>query len=102
MQNLKSPDKKPIYIYIIGVIIAMFVINSVILPALMRRNIKDVDYSTFLNMVESGQVGKVQLEDDYITFTDKTGTESGAAESGASGTEPDALLSDIGPTTTGI
>ena len=96
MQNLKSPDKKPIYIYIIGVIIAMFVINSVILPALMRRNIKDVDYSTFLNMVESGQVGKVQLEDDYITFTDKTGTESGAAESGASGTESGAGLPDIG------
>ena len=71
MQSIKSPNKKPFYIYLAGVIIAMFLINSVLLPFLTRRYIKQVDYSTFLNMVESGEVGTVQLEDDYITFSDK-------------------------------
>ena len=71
MGTAKQPDKKPIIMYIVIVVAAMILINAFLVPAIMSRKIKDVDYSTFLSMVSNKEVAAVQLESDYITFTDK-------------------------------
>ncbi len=72
MGNAKQPDKKPFIAYVIGVIVIMLLLNTFLVPAIVRRNIKEVDYSTFLNMVANKQVEAVQLDSDYITFTDRS------------------------------
>jgi len=51
-------------------------IATAIMPSLVNGNIEEVDYSTFLNMLESSNVQTVQEEDAYIYFTDGTGEAS--------------------------
>ena len=74
MGNIQQqPDnKKPYMVYAAIVIIAMLLLNAFVVPAIARRNIREVDYSTFLNMVSNREVEAVQLESNYITFTDKS------------------------------
>ncbi len=76
MGNIKSPDNKPIITYLIAVVIGLLLLNAFLLPAIAGRNIKEVDYSTFLNMVTNREVSAVQLESDYITFSDKSEPEN--------------------------
>ena len=71
MGSAKQPDKKPIIAYVATVVIIMLFLNAVIVPMLARRNIHEVDYSTFLSMVSERKVSAVQLETNYITFKDK-------------------------------
>ncbi len=71
MGNIKMPDKKPIISYLVLVVVVMLILNAFILPAFLQRNIKNVDYSTFLNMVSTSSVEEVELGTDYIIFTDK-------------------------------
>ena len=71
MGNARQPDRKPIYIYLAIVIVAMIVLNLFLLPGVMQRSIKEVDYGTFLSYVEEKQVDEVSVNSDYIRFTKK-------------------------------
>ena len=71
MGSAKQPDRKPFITYVITVVIAMIIINMFLVPAFVRRNIREVDYSTFLNMVKNKEVSEVQLESNYIIFTNR-------------------------------
>ena len=72
MNEVKSP-KKPLLLYYAIIMIVLIVINSVIIPTIAEMSISEVDYSTFITMTEKKQVGKVQIQDNLILFTDAAG-----------------------------
>ena len=70
MQEMKTPKKPLIFYYVIAMIV-LLVINFLVYPSLMQRQVQDVDYSTFLQMLDNKEVGYVDITDTQITFTDK-------------------------------
>jgi cell division protease FtsH len=70
MQEVKRPKKPLIYFYV-AMILAILVFNCLVAPYLARKAIKDVDYGTFMTMTENGEIGKVQIQQNQIVFTDK-------------------------------
>ena len=70
MKEVKQP-KKPLIFYYLIVLIVMMLLNSLLFPRLLKQKVETVDYGTFLNMVSEKQVDTVQIEGDYIYFTDK-------------------------------
>ena len=73
MKEVKSPQKPLLYYYgIVLLIILLF--NVLITPMLSRAQVVEVDYGTFMDMIDEGDIGAVQVEDTQILFTDKEGT----------------------------
>ncbi|HLQ97515.1 MAG TPA: ATP-dependent zinc metalloprotease FtsH [Candidatus Dormibacteraeota bacterium] len=70
MKKNKSPKRPMIFYYVIALVI-LFLINSLIVPFFQQQQVEDVDYNTFLTMVEDEQVEKVEIQDRYIVFTTK-------------------------------
>ncbi|MGN0401282.1 MAG: ATP-dependent zinc metalloprotease FtsH [Acetatifactor sp.] len=71
MQEVKEPNKKPFIFYYLIALLAIFLINSLLVPRIAQRAVKEVDYGTFMEMTYNGEIGYVQLEDNQIVFTDK-------------------------------
>ena len=71
MKELKKP-KKPIIFYYIIAMVVLLLLNTFVFPELLKQNIEEVDYGTFLTMLDNNEIGTVQQEDDYIYFTDKS------------------------------
>ena len=57
--------------YYLIVLAVLFVINFVLMPYMEERSIKQVDYGTFMTMTEEKEIGKVEVQDNQILFTDK-------------------------------
>ncbi len=74
MDKVNSP-KKPIIWYYIIVLVVLMLINAFVVPSIYERQIKNVDYGTFIKMTESGDVGQADIKqnENYILFTDKSG-----------------------------
>lgn len=72
MKEVKSPKKPLIYYYCIALLIIVL-FNAVIAPLLADGQVEEVDYGTFMQMIEDKNIGKVEIGSDEITFTDKTG-----------------------------
>ncbi len=70
MNEIKKPKKPLIYYYSI-VILIIILFNSLLLPALTQLRIKEVDYGTFMSMIEDKNIGQVEVQDNRILFTDK-------------------------------
>ena len=51
--------------------VVIILLNSLLFPKITERNIKEVDYGTFLEMIEQKQVATVELDGNTIYFTDK-------------------------------
>ena len=75
MKEVKTP-KKPLIFYYAVAMLAVFLFNFFAMPWLAQHQIKEVDYNTFVEMVEQGKVGKVEIQeqDNRILFTDKDET----------------------------
>lgn len=73
MKEVKQP-KKPLIFYYVIVLIVMMLLNSLLFPRLLKQKVENVDYGTFLNMVNEKKVDIVQIEGDYIYFADKQET----------------------------
>lgn len=71
MKQVQKP-KKPLVIYYLIAFIVLILLNWFVFPMFMGSNVKEVDYGTFLTMIEERQVSKVQLEGDTIFFMDKS------------------------------
>ena len=70
MKEVKNPRKPLIYYYGIAVlVISLF--NLIVTPILMNRQVKEVDYGTFMEMIDKKNIGKVEVDDSEILFTDK-------------------------------
>ena len=73
MKEVKSP-KKPMAFYYLVAIVAILLMNALFFPKVLERQVKEVDYGVFKEMIREGDIGAVQIEkDDKITFTDKSG-----------------------------
>ena len=70
MQEVKRPKKPLIYFYV-AMILAILIFNCLVAPYLAGKAIEDVDYGTFMTMTENGEIGKVQIQQNQIVFTDK-------------------------------
>lgn len=71
MKKVEKPKKPLIFYYLIALVI-LILLNTFLFPILMNHHkVKDVDYGTFLTMVDKKEVSKVELNGDTIYFTDK-------------------------------
>ncbi len=70
MKEVKSPKKPLLYYYLI-ITAAILVFNLIFTPMLLREQVKEVDYGTFMSMIENKEIGEVEVEDTEIIFTDK-------------------------------
>ena len=74
MKEVKTP-RKPLAIYYAIVLLMLLLLNLVLLPWMEERQIKEVDYGTFMTMTEEKNIGRVDIESNQIIFTDKDETQ---------------------------
>ena len=71
MNEVKSP-KKPLLYYYLLVMLVLLLFNLLAMPWISEHQIKEVDYNTFVSMVEKKEIGKVDIQEqeNRILFTD--------------------------------
>ena len=74
MKEVKTP-RKPLAIYYAIVLLMLLLLNFVLLPWMEERQIKEVDYGTFMTMTEDKNIGRVDIESNQIIFNDKDETQ---------------------------
>ena len=74
MKEVKK-KKKPLIYYYVLVLAILFLFNLIVSPMLMRPQIDEVDYGTFMDMIEEKDVGVVEVTSTEITFTNKDNTQ---------------------------
>ena len=70
MNEVKKPKKPLIYYYFLALLIIML-FNLLLMPKMLERQIRETDYGTFMTMTEEKNIGRVQIQDNQIIFTDK-------------------------------
>ena len=72
MKEVKPP-RKPLIFYYVVAMLAVILLNSLAVPWLAQHQIRDVDYNTFVEMTEKGEIGRVEIQeqDNRILFTDR-------------------------------
>ena len=70
MKEVKSPKKPLIFYYGIALLVIVL-FNVIVSPLLVKARVTEVDYGTFMRMIEQKKIGNVEVEDDQIIFTDK-------------------------------
>ena len=70
MKEVKSPKKPLIFYYGIALLVIVL-FNVIVSPLLVKARVTEVDYGTFMSMIEQKKVGNVEVDDDQIIFTDK-------------------------------
>ena len=70
MKEVKTP-KKPLAIYYAIVLLVLMLLNFVLVPWMSERQVKEVDYGTFMSMTEDKDIGRVDVESNQIIFTYK-------------------------------
>ncbi len=73
MKEVKKPKRPLIYYYIIALVI-LLLLNTFVFPAILKAEVTEVDYGTFLTMIDNKEIDTVEVEKDYIYFTDKEDT----------------------------
>lgn len=73
MQEVK-PSKKPIYFYWCIALLVLYLINMFLIPNALSSRVKEVDYGTFMTMMEEKEIGEVTLSSDEIVFSNKDGS----------------------------
>lgn len=63
-----NKQNKPIFYYIALVFLIMLLLNAFVFPLFTGHRVTEVEYSTFLNMVDEGKVKEVMLDGNYIIF----------------------------------
>ena len=72
VNEVKKP-KKPLLFYYMLVLVAILLINMLLVPYMAERQVKEVDYGTFMEMTANKEIGEVQISENEILFTDKSG-----------------------------
>ena len=73
MKEVKSPKKPLIYYYGI-VLLILLLFNMIVAPLLAESQVQEVDYGTFMGMIEDRNIGAVEVGSSQILFTDQEGT----------------------------
>ena len=74
MNEVKQP-KKPLAYYYGIVLVVLLLFNLLVMPMITNAQIKEVDYGTFMSMTEKKEIGRVEIEDNQILFTNKDETQ---------------------------
>ena len=72
MKEVKTPKKPLIYYYAVALVV-LSLLNFLVMPWLAEKQVKEVDYGTFMTMTEEGDIGKVEVETNQILFSNKEG-----------------------------
>lgn len=70
MNEVKTPKKPLIFYYLIALALILG-LNFLFMPWLMQRTVEEVDYGTFIKMTNDKEIGRVEVQDNQIVFTDK-------------------------------
>ncbi len=73
MKEVKPP-RKPLFYYYGIALVVLLLINFLLVPLVARHAVQEVDYGTFMTMTENKEIGKVEVEDNQIIFTNKDGS----------------------------
>ncbi|WP_442342092.1 ATP-dependent zinc metalloprotease FtsH [Dialister hominis] len=73
MNEVKSP-KKPVLMYYVIIFLLVILFNSAVMPAWREQQVKEVDYSTFMNLTDEKKIDKVEVGENQILFTEKGDT----------------------------
>ena len=73
MREVKTPKKPLIYYYALALLI-LSLLNFFVMPWLSEKQVKEVDYGTFMTMTEDKDVGQVEVQENQIVFTNKDNT----------------------------
>lgn len=68
MEEEKKNPKKPLLYYYAIVLLALILINSLIMPMFVKSNVTEVDYGTFLSMIDQGKVLQAEIQEGQIAF----------------------------------
>lgn len=68
MKEKKNPQKPIIYFYIVTLVIVML-LNAFVFPSMLKEQITQVDYGTFLKQIENGKVKNVEIQNNQIAFS---------------------------------
>ncbi len=82
MEIKDKKPKKPLMFYYAIVIIVLVLLNTLLVPSLAERSIKEATYDEFLDTLDSGTVEEVNLEDDVIYYSVKNGSETQVYKTG--------------------
>ena len=69
-QQPRDPKKTTGIVYAV-ILVVLLLLNFWAFPAMMKSQVKQVDYGTFLNMLEGGELSTVEIQDQQIYFVDK-------------------------------
>ena len=69
--NEVKPPKKPLIYYYSIVMLVLMLFNFLAMPWLAQRRVLEVDYGTFMTMTENQEIGRVEVQENQILFTDK-------------------------------
>ena len=72
-QQPRDPKKTTAIVYAV-ILVVLLLLNFWAFPAMMKGQVKQVDYGTFLNMLEGGELSTVEIQDQQIYFVDKNDT----------------------------
>ena len=72
MQEVK-PNKKPLLFYWLIALLILFTLNTFVFPSALKSQVQDVDYGTFMDMMNEKEIGSVMVNTDEIVFTEKSG-----------------------------
>ena len=73
MNEVKTPKKPLIFYYCIALLVVLL-FNLLAMPRLMEAQVREVDYGTFMKMIDDKEIGLVEIEPNQIMFTDKDQT----------------------------
>ena len=73
MKEVKPP-RKPLFYYYGIALVVLLLINFLLVPLVARHAVQEVDYGTFMTMTGNKEIGKVEVEDNQIIFTNKDGS----------------------------
>ena len=67
MDNVKPP-KKPLIFYYILAMVAILLLNMLVMPMVSRASVQEVPYSQFLQQLQEGAVGQIEIQEDRIVY----------------------------------
>lgn len=82
MEVKDKKPKKPIMFYYAIVIVVLILLNTLLVPSIAERSIKEVDYNVFLDDLKQGKIDEVNLDDDTIYYSIKSGEKTQVYKTG--------------------
>lgn len=70
MHEVQKP-KKPLYYYYGVALLILMCFNLLAMPYMAEKQVKNIDYGTFMTMTENKDIGRVEIQSNQIIFTDK-------------------------------